>query len=190
MSGDKQSQKKLSMAHRRVAVARLYLEQNSQMDIAAQVGVTQQTISNDLKAIRDDWMARAAYDLSQAKARELARIDQLEAHYWREWYRSQAEGKSSTQERINGSDSTREKLSLHKTDRLGDPRYLAGIQWCIERRCAILGLNAASKQELSGPDGKPIAFTDTPAFADLSDDELDKLIAESESRKVSPDSTG
>ncbi|MHC4984512.1 MAG: hypothetical protein ACYTF6_15275, partial [Planctomycetota bacterium] len=31
----------------------------------------------------------------------------------------------------------------------GDPRFLAGVQWCIERRCKILGLDAPTKAQAS-----------------------------------------
>jgi len=31
----------------------------------------------------------------------------------------------------------------------GDPRFLTGVQWCIERRCKILGIDAVIAGEVT-----------------------------------------
>ena len=48
--------------------------------------------------------------------------------------------------------------SIEKTSmgQAGDPRFLAGVQWCIERRCKIIGIDAPTKSELTGAGGKPL----------------------------------
>lgn len=147
-------------------VTRLYLSHQSQAQIAERLGVTQQTISLDLKAIQREWKEEREHDLDIAKARELARIDKIEIMYLREWQKSR-------RRRARGIDGTN---TVYKT-MLGDPRYLAGVQWCIDKRCKLLGLDAPARQELSGPGGKPIEYTERP-FADVSDDELYRLISE------------
>ena len=38
-------------------------------------------------------------------------------------------------------------------DRLvGDPRFLAGVQWCIDKRCKIMGLDAPQLVEVTWQD--------------------------------------
>ncbi len=41
-------------------------------------------------------------------------------------------------------------------ERLGDPRYLLGVDRCIERRCRILGLEAPMKIAQTDPQGKAV----------------------------------
>jgi hypothetical protein len=54
-----------------------------------------------------------------------------------------------------------------KYESAGDPRFLAGIQWCIEQRCKILGLLAAVKNELTGKDGGPVQTEIVIRYADV-----------------------
>ncbi|MFA5378937.1 MAG: hypothetical protein WC455_24500 [Dehalococcoidia bacterium] len=149
-------------------IAELYLHGWRQSDIAVDLDVTQQTISNDLQELYRRWQNRATTSIDAAKARELARIDELERTYWAEWVASKEERQSTTTKRIQrpAEDkkdqlaqkpmTLRDEATIHKEGRLGDPRYLAGVQWCIERRCTILGINAPIKGELTGADGGPI----------------------------------
>src|SRR5262249_44621131 len=66
------------VALRRQQVAHLYFQGNLQSQMAAELGVTQATISLDLKALRMEWVQAALMDFNAAKARELAHIDTLE----------------------------------------------------------------------------------------------------------------
>jgi hypothetical protein len=73
---------------RRTKVAKLYLLGKTQYEIAREVGCSQGTVGNDLSALREEWLASALLDFGEAKARELARIDNLESEAWAAWYRS------------------------------------------------------------------------------------------------------
>lgn len=73
---------------RRTKVAKLYLLGKTQYEIAKEVRCSQGTVGNDLAALREEWLASALLDFGEAKARELARIDNLEAEAWDAWYRS------------------------------------------------------------------------------------------------------
>lgn len=162
----------------RAEIARLYLHGWTQAAIAAELGMTQQMVSYDLQRLYEVWRESAAHDIDAAKARELARIDELERTYWAEWEASRQERTSSTTKRIQrGPDSKgteqkppakdiRDEATLRKEQRLGDPRYLAGVQWCIERRCAIAGINAAIESKLSGRIQIEIIESDDSDLAD------------------------
>lgn len=125
----------------------LYLQGWLQADIADELGIDQSTVSRDLKALQGDWLASALMDFSEAKSQELAKIDRLEREYWQAWERSCEDAESVTQE---GTAANVEKIKKTSKGQAGDPRFLQGVQWCIERRCKILGVDAPEKREHSG----------------------------------------
>ena len=129
--------------------AELYLRGVYQTDIAAQLGVTQQTVSKDIKALQTRWQESALTNIDEMKSRELARIDELERTYWAEWEASKEERSSTTTKAVEhiGNKSQRNEATIRKEERLGDPAYLRGVQWCIERRCAIVGIDAPKRNE-------------------------------------------
>ena len=113
-------------------LARRYLQGEYQADIAADLGVSQSTISADLKKLQRRWQASALVDLNAAKAQELAKIDNLEREYWEAWTRSCADAETVVKKAKEATQTIKGQA--------GDPRFLAGVQWCIERRCKLLGL--------------------------------------------------
>ncbi len=88
---------------------------------------------------------------NEAKARELAKVDTLEVEYWDAWKRSQQNAEVETT-KMQGSDPDKPgRLEKQKRveGQVGDPRFLAGVQWCIQKRCEILGVDAPEKQEIN-----------------------------------------
>lgn len=145
-----QAQNDTTLAARRQQVAAAYLRGEYQADIAVRFGISQQQISLDLKAIRAAWLASAIRDFDQARAEELAKIDQVESEYWQAWERSKKDKEIAVQEGGGDIDPQTKrprikKLSLRKEGQSGNPAYLQGILTCIERRCKILGLDAPTR---------------------------------------------
>lgn len=165
-------QKKLDYTLRRKEVADKYLKGWTQQDIADKYRVNQATISRDLAAIKDQWIQSAIVDFDSAQARELARIDKLERQYWDAWDRSQEEIKKASQ-RQKGPKSSPSFTETSQTveERVGDPRYLSGVQWCIEMRCKLLGLFAPTRTEHRG------VIAAAVQFEDLTEDERDRRIS-------------
>lgn len=104
------------------------------------------TIHNDVSEILSRWRKTLEKDIGELKGAELARINRLENAAWLEWERS----RDPAIKRISGSrtggkdgDSTHEQTI--EEEQCGDPRYLERVQWCIEKRCKILGLDAPTK---------------------------------------------
>lgn len=153
----------MKAVERRPKVVAMYLKGKRQSEIAQEMGVSTMAISRDLAAIRQEWLKSSLIDFNEAKARELTRIDNLESTYWQAWERSLSAFKSKVV-KAKGNPKTEDELrtnaeqTLKIEDRNGDPRYLQGVQWCIEQRCQIFGIYAAVKQELTGKDGGPVAF--------------------------------
>lgn len=143
-------------------ISALYLKGKRQVDIAAELGVTQQQVSYDLKTIHKRWRESTTINLDEAKHRELDRIDLLEQTYWSAWERSLDERTKTRTERntTGGGENqvSRDKASIEKETLLGIPAYLAGVERCIELRCKILGINAPQRVEHSGKDGSKITF--------------------------------
>jgi len=66
------------VAARRRQVARLYVHRVTQDQIAQQLGVSQSTISRDIKALLKAWRQAALRDVAEHLARELAELDVME----------------------------------------------------------------------------------------------------------------
>jgi predicted transcriptional regulator len=128
-------------------LASLYLKGMRQADIAQKLGVSQPQVSYDLKEIHKRWRESTLVNINEAKHRELARIDNLENEYWRAWERSCEEKTKTKTEKIVGGNAT--KASVEKDTMLGNPSYLTGVQWCIEQRCKIFGINAPIKADVT-----------------------------------------
>jgi hypothetical protein len=140
-------------------LAGLYFKGKFQSEIASQLNLTQQQISYDLKTLQTRWAESARGRFDDAKGKELAKVDNLEREYWQAYQLSQKDFRSVTakRERVDlgidkdGKRAARKgaitELTVKKETRIGDPRYLAGVAWCIERRCKILGLDAPIQTE-------------------------------------------
>lgn len=128
---------------RRVEVAKRYLRGEMQAEIAHAFGVSQQQISQDLRAVRAHWLASAIRDFDAAKAQELAKIDEVERAAWGAWERSTKDKEVVIREA--GADQKPRKATLRKEGQSGNPAFLNTILTCIERRCAILGLDAPKR---------------------------------------------
>lgn len=133
-------------AERRQHVAARYLKGAMQSEIAREVGVTQSQVSLDLKALRQLWLASAVRDFDEAKAQELAKIDQIEIAAWRSFEKSLEPREITLTEGTEGGDRTpTRKASVRREGSAGDPRWLQVIQKCVDTRCQILGLFAPTR---------------------------------------------
>lgn len=164
MSGKRRKRSQLIRDRRRIAD--LYLQGWTQAAIGDELHIDQSTVSRDLVALQEAWQESALIDINEAKARELAKVDRLEREYWVAWERSCEDAETVKQRAIPvpaGTDgATAPKVaSVEKTSKgqAGDPRFLAGVQWCIDRRCKIIGVDAPVKADFtSAGEGLTIIF--------------------------------
>jgi hypothetical protein len=156
-TGKRRGKTQLTRDRRRVAD--LYLQGWIQADIADEVGVSQATVCRDLQALQASWLDSALTDFNEAKAQELAKVDRLEREYWQAWQRSCENAETLRQE----GDPKQPPTKVVKTSKgqAGDPRFLQGVQWCIERRCKILGIDAPQKIDVN--------------MAQLNNDQLERI---------------
>lgn len=159
----------------RAEIAQRYLRRQTQHQIAEALGISRHMVQDDLEAIQERWRKDTTRGLDQDKARELARIDELERTYWQAWERSQQEKESFTQETES---PTAEQIALmecapdydktkpvprvvtkevsRREGQSGNPAFLAGVMTCIDRRCKLLGLDPPIRTEVSGKDGNAL----------------------------------
>jgi DNA-binding CsgD family transcriptional regulator len=142
----------MSLEARRKRVADLYLQGMAQFQIAEELGVSQASVSNDLTAIRAEWLALAVIDYSDGVAKELAKIDHLEEVAWEAWQRSCEDAEQTRRrrefirEKVKGKPRGHRLVPVSSTvettrrGQAGDPRFLDKVSWCIDQRCKLLGL--------------------------------------------------
>lgn len=110
--------------------------------------LSQRMISYDLKKLQEAWRASALIDIDEAKARALAKVDRLEREYWTAWERSRKDSVIITQagkKPAEGEMSAPDRVTRITKPQEGNPRFLAGVQWCIERRCKIIGVDEPTR---------------------------------------------
>lgn len=123
----------LAIAERRAKAARLYVDRKPMRQIADALGCSLGTTHNDLKVVLDGWKRMASKAMAEHVAEALAKLAALEASIQEQWDKScrQADGADE--------DETEWDRSQKKPSG-GDPRYVALLQGCWDRRCKILGL--------------------------------------------------
>jgi len=145
MAGKRRSAAQIARDRRRIAD--LYLRGELQVAIAEEVGISQTTVSRDLKALQAEWLKSSLIDYNEVKAQELARIDTLEREYWQAWQRSCEDAETIRKKKAEIAGVKRKEIVTTAKGQVGDPRFLTGVQWCIERRCKVLGIDAPDKVE-------------------------------------------
>jgi len=147
MANRKRRRSTAEIARDRKRIAEMYLRGELQADIGKEMDLAQSTISRDLVALHGQWRKSAAKDISEAKSRELAKVDNLELTYWDAWERSCEDAETVRQQ---GDAEGVDKITKTSKGQAGDPRFLTGVQWCIEKRCKILGIDAPIEQRHTG----------------------------------------
>ena len=160
---------------RREQVAALYLSARTQTEIANELKLSRSTVTQDLKAVRLQWQKNALRSMDEVKAKELASIDRLEREYWDSWQASKKQREITSSEQSTGRNA-RTRASIRTEARDGDPRYLEGVRWCIDKRCELLGLNAAIRQMNIHVYAMPDRLRELLVARDIQPDELWKTM--------------
>jgi len=167
-----------SREQRLQVIASLYVQGLTLYAIAKRVSVTPAQLTYDMKVLVKRWQETALSDIAHLKLKELVKIDELERVYWEAWERSKAERTTSSTKKkerqqqdpdkdqqpvgFTGKSNRPKKppinvanieAMLRKEESFGDPRFLAGIQWCIDTRCQIWGIYGPTKIAPTNPAG-------------------------------------
>lgn len=140
------SRNKLEVSKRRRQVAAFYLQGWPQAEIAEKIGISQSTVSLDLRRVHALWKDSSMMDFHTRQVVELQKLDRLEREAWAAWDRSQ---KPSQQARVKGGRSEQDAERVVK-NQIGDPRFLDQVHKCIASRRALLGLDGPLRVEATG----------------------------------------
>lgn len=143
--------KRFSVMERRFKAARLYSEGKRQFEIADELGVSDVTVSTDLEFVFNEWKILAARKIDVMKSEKLIEINNLKRWCWDSFKRSIEERKKTMTKVKTGekgqSDVKGIEQSNMKEESLGDPRYLAGVQWCIEKEIELLAIDDIGEEK-------------------------------------------
>lgn len=148
-------QKRLEIEQRRQQVTVLMLKGYGQTEIGRQLGVSQGTICNDFKKIREGWRASTIRNFDIAITLALLRLDLVMREAWEAWERSKKPAQSAVIMGEGVSQPARKTLRNQN----GDPRFLGIIRGCIADFRAMLGLDAPKRTEPGDEEGRPITLS-------------------------------
>lgn len=123
-------------------VADRYLRGWPMSRIADDLGLTIYQVRNDLHALRTRWKRRAEQSAGRLLAKELAKIDFIEAQAWEQWECSTQDSMETVQ--TTGTES--ESHTVRVKGQSGDPRYLQIALQCVDKRCRMLGLGEYARE--------------------------------------------
>lgn len=127
MGVNKTSLKKQTMASRRAQVSEMRFRLClREQEIADRLGVSQPTVARDIRALLDGW----------------AKVSNLNSNY------------HVSSQLAEYAEMKRDAALAFQQDK--DPRWIAERTKMLEREARLLGLEAPTRQEYSGPDGGPI----------------------------------
>lgn len=144
-------------------IADMYLRGYTQGKIADELSkqrpykIGRTMVFKDVQKIYAQWEKAYVTAAHTMKMRELKKLDRLEHEYWMAWERSKGDYLEVRQDRTadriaakgrkNGGELVdsfeRTKTLTKKETRVGDVRFLEGVERCVAKRCQILGLEAA-----------------------------------------------
>lgn len=128
----------------RKQIAALRLFGHSQDAIAEKTGLSQATVSRDLAVVVEQWKSEAKGTMEEIKAKELAKLDELEKEAYAAWIGSKQETqKKVVEDRPGKSGGKFAKIETEKTN--GDPRFLQALLAIQDRRAKILGFDVPVK---------------------------------------------
>lgn len=108
-------------------------------------------IHYEVQKLHKIWRDSAVIDFNEARAREVAKLDAIEAEALDAWRSSRGEMQESVTERRTGEKSF-ERAQIRRFREAGDPRFLQVVQQCCELRCKLLGLVTAKHEHKADSD--------------------------------------
>lgn len=167
----KQSHKrsKCEIERDKADISRLYLDQKTQLQIVDWIkhnrpySLSLTTVHVTIQALFAEWRKQAVHHIDELRARDLARLLDIEKTATEAWQRSLLTSEKTTHEHDGNDGKPRLKkngkpyktkphlrVSVVKENRDGDPRFLDIILKCIAQRSEILGYRPNRKIDEGG----------------------------------------
>ena len=160
-----------------LVVAEMYLKGRSMREIGLQIGVSISQVKYDLDAVRKEWREARPAEYSALVDEQLAKIDRLEREAWDAWESSKGVQETTivaTEGTVGDGQQLPRKATIRREQAHGNPAHWENAFRCVDRRCKLLGLDAPTRAEHSGPGGKPI---EVRLVHEMTDDELAAIVA-------------
>lgn len=137
----------------RAKIAHWYLKGETQQAISEKLTISRSQVSQDLLLIQRRWKESAIRDFDDHKAEQLARLDVVEREYWAAWELSKRTKQRVTRKLVRTGRGKNRKLQpadvrTTAEGQCGDPRFLAGVESVIDKRCRIFGIYAPTKMDV------------------------------------------
>lgn len=146
-------QDELFLEEMSLMIAELYLVKRlTQSQIAAELGVSQATVSNHIKKIRYEYGMKRLNKYQVYLNEELFKLETVEKEAWAAWERSVGRSKKVVT-RKDGSGNVIDK-TITVDELPGDPRYLTAINATVDRRIRLLGLDQPQEIVVNTLEGK------------------------------------
>jgi DNA-binding MarR family transcriptional regulator len=130
--------RKMQIEQRQKQVAELTLKGHTQSEIAERLGVTQPTVSNDLKAIRAAWRQATSRDFDATFSEQVEMLSLIQREAWEAWERSKGPGHTAVIQGAGEGEPSKTRQTIKR--QTGDPRFLEQLQKCLAASRALLGL--------------------------------------------------
>lgn len=98
-------------------------------------------IGDDVKRMINDWREEQSSNIDNYVAHELQKIAYLEQQYHAAWEKSIKNFTRIKTKTANNYLGPSEEETQEEMVQYGDPRFLQGIERCIQKRCDLLGLD-------------------------------------------------
>jgi len=136
----------MQVLQRQAQVAKLYLQGQTQEELAVLTGTSQSTIQRDLAVIEQQWQAQALQHHTARKNRLLAELQLARSQAWIGWQRSlELREVTTTEASEGGAEPPRRKASVRKEQQGGDCQFLSEIRQYILDEAKLRGLLPPSK---------------------------------------------
>jgi hypothetical protein len=145
--------------------------------------LSRQQISFDVKKIEARWRAATLENTTDLKAKQLRDLRMRQRELYRAWERSKldsvrqfAEESTDGHEGGNGG-GKHQKKRLTKEGQCGDAAFMKLILDIDDKIMRLLGIEAPSKHELSGPQGTPLQVQANTDLSHLTAEQVDAIYA-------------
>lgn len=136
-------------------VSRLYLKGYSYRQIAVLFKedkrgytISHAQIGFDMKKMLQEWKEEQDANIDSWVASELQKVAYLEQQYHASWEKSIRNQKKTKKKTGYNSFGRIDETTKEDIESCGDPRFLQGIERCIQKRCDLLGLDKAKVIEV------------------------------------------
>lgn len=136
----------------RERISQLYFKKKlKQVEIAFELGISQATVSRDVKWLKTQLLKAAKRNVQDWQAEALGELAVVKMEAWAAWERSRQNKEVITQQKLPGGNVIE---TLKTEGQAGDPRFLGVITGAINEEMKIVGGEAATRLKFGdGEDG-------------------------------------